>query len=55
MSSGYSFLVDPPITPLAPHPSIAAQVRSGALKQRERVEFPYGDDDTMRLDLAPIA
>lgn len=47
-SSGFSFLVDAPVTNLQPHPSIADRVRSGALRQRERVEFPYAEGDIMR-------
>ena len=44
MTSEFAFLVDAPNNPLSPHPSIAAQVRAGTLKQRERIEFPYGGD-----------
>ena len=47
-SSGFTFLVDAPTNPLAPNAAIADKVRTGALRQRERVEFPYGDGDTMR-------
>ncbi|MBS1824477.1 MAG: hypothetical protein JST93_04095 [Acidobacteria bacterium] len=47
-SSGFSFLVDALTNPLTPNAAIADRVRSGALRQRERVEFPYGDGDTMR-------
>ncbi len=47
-ASVFNFLVDAPNNPLAPNPLIADQVRSGALRQRERVEFPYGEGDTMR-------
>lgn len=43
-SSGFNFLVDPLVNPLQPHPSIADRVRSGALRQRERIEFPYYGD-----------
>lgn len=46
--SGFSFLVDPPVNPLAPNPAIADRVRTGALRQRVRVEFPFGEGDTMR-------
>lgn len=44
MTSEFAFLADAPTNPLSPHPSIAAQVRAGTLKQRERIEFPYGGD-----------
>lgn len=44
MTSEFAFLVDSPTNALQPNPSIAAQVRAGTLKQRERIEFPYGGD-----------
>lgn len=47
-TSTFNFLVDAPTNPLTPNPAIADRVRSGALRQRERMEFPYGDGDTMR-------